>query len=320
LSILLRDSAEQLKRGPHPERARRDAERLLEYLLDVNKAWLIAHGDEELTRAQLVRYSQCIERRLAGEPIQYITGHAEFYGLHFHVTPDVLIPRPETEHLVEKAIELAATMGKSEARELIQNGSVSEHDFSPAATSPATGRALAPANPAFPRILDIGTGSGAIAIAVAHSLPNAKVTAVDISTESLAIASENAARNNVKARIRFVQSDLVAAITGQTYNLIVSNPPYVPLADRDSLSVEVRDHEPALALFAGHDGLDVYRRLIPAALAALDPSGFLALEIGFGQSAQIAQLLASAGFEQIEFTSDLQGILRVASARRPSRS
>jgi release factor glutamine methyltransferase len=283
LSIVLRDAAQQLERGPHRERARRDAETLLEYVLGVSKAWLIAHGDDELLPAQSLRYAQAIERRLVGEPIQYITGHTEFYGLPFRVTPDVLIPRPETEHLVEKALELATAFER-------------------------------------PRILDIGTGSGALAVALAHQLPHAQITAIDISTPALAIARENAVQNKVVARIRFVQSDLLGFITNETYNLIVSNPPYVPLTDRSLLSVEVREHEPVLALFAGNDGLDVCRHLIPAAFAVLEPGGFLAVEIGFGQSEQVAQLLASSGFEEIEFAPDLQSIPRVASARRPAGS
>jgi release factor glutamine methyltransferase len=222
-----------------------------------------------------------IERRQNGEPIQYITGETEFYGLPFRVTPDVLIPRPETEHLVERAVELASGL---------------------------TGV----------RILDVGTGSGAIAVALAHELPQAQITALDISAAALGIARGNAERNGVAGRIDFKLSDLLGAVEGERFAMIVSNLPYVPEGDRGSLAVEVREHEPVLALFAGEDGLDVYRRLIPAAFAALEDGGFLLMEIGYGQSQAVSELLGDAGFEGIEFVPDLQGILRVACGRRVS--
>jgi release factor glutamine methyltransferase len=165
-------------------------------------------------------------------------------------------------------------------------------------------------------ILDLGTGSGAIAVALAHKLPNAQITATDISALALNVARDNAARNNVAPQIRFLQGDLLAPVADEVFDIVVSNPPYVPIVDRASLAVEVRDREPALALFAGHDGLDMYRRLIPAAFAALAPGGFIALEIGYGQAPSIQKLLASSCFQQIELTSDLQGIPRVVTARR----
>ena len=267
-----------LKDGPHPERARRDAELLLMHTLERSRAWLIAHAEEELSGSQAAAYTALVSLRRKGEPIQYITGEAEFYGLPFLVTRDVLIPRPETEHLVEKALELA-------------------------------GRVVSP------RIVDVGTGSGAIAVALAHKLPCAQIAAIDISSRALAVAEENAKRNGVA--VRFLLGDLLAPVAGERFEIIVSNPPYVPTTDRDTLSVEVREYEPALALFAGDDGLDVYRRLIPAAFDALTPGGFVALEIGYGQSTAVEALLASAGFEQIVFVPDLQGIPRVACAQRP---
>ena len=273
------NGAARLNAGPHPQRARTDAELLLLSILGENKAWLMAHLDDELAEDKAGLYSELLERRCKGEPIQYILCEAEFYGLPFRVTPDVLIPRPETEHLVEKVLELAANL-------------------------PA------------PRIVDIGTGSGAIAIALAHYLPQAQVTAVDFSAAGLGIARENAKRNGVAPR--FLEGDLFTPVVGERFKIIVSNPPYVPTTDRAQLSVEVRDYEPELALFAGEDGLEVYRRLIPAAFNALIPGGYLALEIGFGQSPAVAELLARSGFQQIEFTPDLQGIPRVASAQRPS--
>ncbi len=188
-----------------------------------------------------------------------------------------LIPRPETEHLVEKALELAARFDR-------------------------------------PRIVDVGTGSGAIAVALAHSLPAAVVTAIDVSAAALAVARRNAQRNGAEERIRFVEGDLLAPLNGECSDLVVSNPPYVPEVDRSSLSVEVREYEPGLALFAGDDGLDVYRRLIPAAHTLLAPGGWIALEIGFGQEQAVRALLAASGFAEIAFSPDLQGIPRVACA------
>ena len=265
--------------GPHPDRARQDAETLCMHLLGKDRAWLLTHWQEELSDDQATDFMGLIERRYSGEPIQYVIGETEFYGLPFLVTPDVLIPRPETEHLVENAIALAAPFPK-------------------------------------PRIVDIGTGSGAIAIALEHHLPNATITAIDRSAPALAIAQENAKLNGVN--LRFLEGDLLAPVAGEQFEIIVSNPPYVPTTDRDSLAVEVRDYEPTLALFAGPDGLDIYRRLIPQAFHCLVPGGYLALEIGYGQSQAVADLLAPSGFQQIEFVPDLQGIPRVVSALRPS--
>ena len=260
------------------EFAARDALTLLLHTLGITRAQFYANPDREVTPKQQAAYEAAIARRLANEPIQYITGDQEFFGLALRVTPAVLIPRPETEHLVEAVL--------------------AELKSSPA-----------------PRILDIGTGSGAIAIALAHHLPQAQVVATDISSAALAIARENAARHNLADRIMFFESDLLASLSGP-FDAIVSNPPYVPEADRATLHPQVRDHEPASALFAGADGLAIYRRLIPQALAALAPNGLLALEIGHGQRDAIAQLFA--GWSSARFVDDLQGIPRVALARRPA--
>ena len=254
----------RLRAGPHPERARRDAETLALHLIQRDRAFLIANPLAKLSAEGAVRYYALIERRLAGEPIQYITGETEFYGLPFQVNRSVLIPRPETEHLVEKVLSLASNFER-------------------------------------PRIVDVGTGSGAIAVALAHKLPTARIAAIDISAPALAVARGNAERNGVADRIRFLEGDLLAPVAGEQFEIVVSNPPYVAESDRDSLSVEVRDYEPSLALFAG-SGLDVYRRLIPDAFAVLVAGGILALEIGCGQDTAVAGLLADSGFEQIEFT------------------
>jgi release factor glutamine methyltransferase len=269
----------QLRAGPHPERAHADAELLLLHLLGKDRAWLLTHPGEEFAEDAAGIFAELLGRRKSGEPIQYITGETEFYGLSFRVTPDVLIPRPETEHLVEKVVELAAGLEQ-------------------------------------PRIVDVGTGSGAIAVALAHELAHARITAIDLSAPALAVARRNAELNGVSSRIRFLHGDLLAPVAAERFEIVVSNPPYVPAADRPTLSVEVRDHEPALALFAGDDGLDVYQRLIPAAFTALVAGGFVAMEIGFGQSKAIGTLLADSGFEQVRFATDLQGIERVAIAQR----
>jgi release factor glutamine methyltransferase len=274
----LRKSEERLCAGPHPERARRDAETLLLHTLGKGKAWLMARPEERLDDGLKGICIELVERRFLGEPIQYITGETEFYGLPFRITSDVLIPRPETEHLVEKAVNLAA-------------------------------------NFPTPRILDVGTGSGAIAVALACKLPHAQLTATDLSELALAIARENAKRNGVT--IRFLEGDLLAPVADERFEIVVSNPPYVPAPDRASVAVEVREYEPTLALFAGEDGLDVYRRLIPAAFDALVPGGFIALEFGYGQAPAVAELIAASSFFEIEFASDLQGIPRVACARHP---
>ena len=266
--------------GPHCDRARSDAELLLLRHIGRNKAWLMAHGDEEFAGCVSIGYAALIERRRKGEPMQYITGGTEFYGLSFKVTRDVLIPRPETEHLVEAVLEISKRLDGA-------------------------------------RIIDVGTGSGAIAVVLAHHLPDAEMTATDLSGAALAVARENAGRNGVADRIRFLQGDLLDPVRGEHFDLVISNPPYVPNTDRALIAVEVREYEPPLALFAGEDGLDVYRRLIPAAYAALVPGGFLALEIGFSQAEEIEKLLAGAGFINVEFIPDLQGIPRVSSAQRP---
>ena len=277
LQSWIQNGEARLRGGPHPERARRDAEMLVLHLIQRDRTFLMTNPLAELSSEGAVRYYVLLERRLAGEPMQYITGETEFYGLPFQVNRDVLIPRPETEHLVEKALALAADFER-------------------------------------PRILDVGTGSGAIAVALAQKLPDAQITAVDLSAPALTVARGNAERNRVADRIRFVEGDLLAPVAGEQFEVIVSNPPYVAESDRAQLDVEVRDYEPGLALFAG-SGLDIYRRLIPDARTALVAGGFLVLEIGSGQDAAVAGLLAEAGFEQIEFTADLQGIPRVATAR-----
>ena len=267
-----------------------DATLLCMHSLGIDRAALLAHPERLLDRDQQSGLQRLIERRLQFEPIQYIIGQQEFFSLALHVTKAVLIPRPETEILVEAVIaRLNAGVPHSSHRD--------EWD----------GEKL--------RIADVGTGSGAIAIALAHTLPHASVTALDLSPAALAIAHQNACTQALQSRIRFLHSDLLAAVASEPhFDAIVSNPPYVPTIDAATLHPQVRDHEPAQALFAGPSGLDIYQRLIPQAAALLKPNGLLALEIGHGQRDAIAQLLA--GWNEVEFLPDLQQIPRVALARR----
>lgn len=277
--------AERLTHGPHPDRALRDAEFLMMYVLGKGRAWMLSRWHDQIDTHCSIPYHSAIERRRRGEPVQYITGEAEFYGLPFRVTHEVLIPRPETEHAVEKVLELAARFQASRI----------------------------PPN----RIVDVGTGSGAIAVALARHLPDAAITATDLSPAALEVAGGNAARNGMEGRIRFIEGDLLAPVAAEHFDIVVSNPPYVAESDRLSLAVEVREFEPPHALFAGDDGLAIYRRLIPQSFAALTPCGWVVLEIGCGQDAAAADLLAQSGFNEIGLTADLKGTPRIASARKP---
>jgi len=283
----------------HPDlrpTAVQDATVLLMHALGLDRAALIAHPERSLTREQLADIQRLVERRLRFEPIQYILGTQEFYGLQLKVSPAVLIPRPETEILVETVL---ARLNKSV----------------PHSSQPHRDEWDPPQHPV--RVVDIGTGSGAIAIALAVNLPQAQVTALDLSPTALDVARENAAMHGVAGCIRFLESDLLAAVAAElAFDAIVSNPPYIPDADAPTLHAQVREFEPAMALFAGVEGLDIYARLIPDAARLLKPGGLLALEIGCGQRDAIATLLSE--WAEVEFVPDLQGIPRVALARRPS--
>jgi release factor glutamine methyltransferase len=255
--------------------AARDAELLLLHTLQLPRTILFTDPTRPLSSAEAELFEANVTRRMNLEPIQYITGTQEFFRLAFHVTPAVLIPRPETELLVETVL------------------------------------AMLPADRPL-RIVDIGTGSGAIAISIAAQLPQVRMTALDLSAEALAIARENAEAHHVADRIRFLQSDLLAEVAGEAFDAILSNPPYIPTTDRSTLHPEVRDHEPHTALFAGTTGMDIYSRLIPQANEALVPGGLLALEIGYGQLEAIENLLQ--GWANVTHRKDLQGIPRTVLA------
>ncbi len=257
---------------------RHDAELLLRSVLGGDRAWLLAHPEALLTAEQAARYNELLARRLRHEPIQYILGEQEFYGLRLRVTPAVLIPRPETEHLVEAVIE-----------RMLHNQPV--------------------------RIADVGTGSGAIALALAHGLPLARIDALDISPDALAVAGENARALGLEDRVRFHRSDLLGAVAQERYECIVSNPPYV--ASGEQLEPQVALWEPHGALFAGEQGLAIYERLLPQAATCLRPGGLLALEIGAGQATALRELFAAdPRWSPPSFVPDLQGIARVALAFR----
>jgi release factor glutamine methyltransferase len=263
--------------------ARRDAETLLAHVLRRDRVWVFAHPEAELETQQAAAFGHLVERRAAQEPLQQLTGWQEFYGLNLRVTSDTLIPRPETEGLVEAVLAWAAETG----------GSL--------------------------RVVDVGTGTGAIALALAAHLKDAEVMAGDLSEAALEVARENAERLGLDEQVRFVRSDLLAGFEGEVdagalFDVVVSNPPYVPEGDAATMQREVVNYEPAMALFAGEDGLDLYRLLIPGAWAALRVGGLLAMEFGFGQREALRELLQAWG--EVRFLDDYAGIPRVVLAIR----
>jgi release factor glutamine methyltransferase len=275
------------------------AEQLLMHALGRDRAWLYAHSEVELDSAIRERYFSTIARRASGVPTQHLTGHQQFWGLDFEVTPDVLIPRPETEHVIEVAIERLG----------------------------AASTAGSPRRNGASRIADVGTGTGCIAIALAQEFPAAQVSATDISAAALEVARRNAARHNVSPRIEFVECNLLdgvlhgARITGhgsRSFDLIVSNPPYIGLWEAPTLPREVRDHEPALALFGGETGTELYAPLIAQAAILLKHGGILVLELGHNSAEHVSRLLGAPEWTSISTTNDLAGIPRVASAIRSS--
>jgi len=265
--------------------ARREAGSLLADLLRKDRAFLITHSKDVLATDQLKVFRDWTARRASGEPLQYITGHQEFFGLDFEVNHDVLIPRPETELLVETALELI--------------------DDADASLS----------------ICDIGTGSGCIITSLLHERPRARGFAVDISAAALNVALRNAARHRVSERATFVVADCFAGFReGETrFEMIVSNPPYVAVRDLPSLQREVRDHEPLVALTSGEDGLSMIRRLLNEAPAFLAAGGYLVLEIGYDQCAAVEQLIDFRTWNLIDIRQDLQGIPRIVALRLNSR-
>ncbi len=270
------------------------AELLLMYALDRDRTWLYTRPEDEIPSAMLENFRGLIAERCNGTPTQYLTGKQEFWGLDFEVTPAVLIPRPETEHVIEVTLE---RLGPKRKNTPLQ-------------------------------IADIGTGSGCIAIALAHELPRAKILATDISGEALELAKRNAARHSASDRVQFIESNLFEAFRGEgtfstptqrhetpRFDVIVSNPPYIPLGEASQLQREVRGHEPAIALFAGEDGLAIYVPLIREANKFLKSRGLLVLELGHNSLSGVKQILEQSGdWTDIRITNDLAGIPRVISA------
>jgi release factor glutamine methyltransferase len=267
-----------------------NAELLIMFTLDCDRAYLYAHPERELTSDEMSRYDAALERRASGIPAQYITGHQEFWGMDLIVSPAVLIPRPETEHLVEAVLEL------------ISSTQAKEQDQRPRTRVSAL------------HIVDVGTGSGAIALALARELPSAEIHATDISEAALEVARANAARHELASRITFRQADLLTDLPIAEFDIVVSNPPYVGESEEDQVQLEVRKFEPRNAVFAGPTGLEVIERLIPQAHEALRPGGTLMFEISGTIADGVRGLLS--GWADVVIKKDLQGIPRVAVARK----
>lgn len=264
------------------------AELLLMHVLECGREYLHSHPEAEVPSPLAERYFSLVRERLSGKPTQYITGHQEFWGLDFLVTPDVLIPRPETELLVERALELAREQGCPRDARL--------------------------------RIVDVGTGSGCIALALAREFPRAVILGTDVSRKALVVASRNAVRLEMPDRVKFLESDLLTRLLepdfAGTFDFVISNPPYVGRNEVDLVQREVREFEPRIAW--GGDlvrGDEIYARLFPQALEALKPSGFVIVEIGYNMRDRVLALLQE-GWAEIEVRPDLAGIPRVVSARK----
>ena len=271
-----------------------NAELLIMFTLDCDRAYLYAHPERELTPDDLQRYDEALARRATGVPAQYITGHQEFWGLDLIVSPAVLIPRPETEHVVEAVLELAKPQ-------------IVERRASPQACPERSRRV---------RIVDVGTGSGAIALALAKELLTAEIHATDISAEALEVARANAARHELTSRIEFHLADLLGALPPSSFDIVVSNPPYVGESEEDSVQLEVRKFEPRNAVFAGPTGVEVIERLIPQAREALCPGGWLVFEISGTIADRVRSLLSSWDWDEVAIRNDLQGIARATIARK----
>jgi len=262
--------------------ARREAGSLLEYVIERDRTFIIAHADHLISKEESKIFRQTVARRAKGEPLQYITGRQFFFGLDFEVTPAVLIPRPETELLVEAALTILCR--------------VDEESY----------------------ICDVGTGSGCIAVTLLHQRARAHAVGIDISETALQVAQRNAARHGVAERMRFVASDIFSALKAEEarFDLVVSNPPYVPGSELEGLQREVRDHEPREALTPGSDGLLIIRRLLSESGTFLKHGGHLLLEIGFDQGAEVERLVDRNIWQLLAIHQDLQGIPRVVALQK----
>jgi release factor glutamine methyltransferase len=268
------------------------AELLLMHALGRDRTWLYTNPEFLLDPSVAEAYLALVARRAAGEPTQYLTGKQEFWGLEFEVTPAVLIPRPETEHVIEVALERLGARGI-------------KMDMVTGAPSPRL------------RVADVGTGSGCIAVALARELPHAEILATDISAAALEVARRNAARHSVSDRIHFLETDLLGALPVSPLDLIVSNPPYVARNESGTLAREVRDHEPYAALFGGPTGVEICSRLIEQAGALLGPGGILVLELGYNSADEVRKMFhVQRHWTNISITNDLAGIPRALAAAK----
>jgi release factor glutamine methyltransferase len=275
------EASQILRKASVPD-ARREAGSLMSHVLGRDRTFIISHAEDAISEDDLKLFLEQVRRRATGEPLQYITGHQEFFGLDFEVTADVLIPRPETELLVETAIQL-------------MDGAVT------------------------PFLCDVGTGSGCIAISLVHALTSARAVATDISAAALEVAKRNAEQLQVQDRMSLIVSDCFAALPPELkFDLIVSNPPYVALNAVDGLQREVRNFEPRLALTSGADGLSVIRRLLTEAGDFLKPGGHLLIEIGFDQHEAVGTLIDPQSWKLLDIHPDLQGIPRVVALQKIS--
>ncbi len=276
ISETLKQAAEILQTSGIAE-AKREAKSLLAFALDKNQTFLVAHPEYELSNEEEKRFQGVLERRAKREPFQYIVGKQEFYGLDFAVSKDVLIPRPETELIVEQAIEI---LRKAEN----------------------------------PRFCEVGIGSGCISISILHNLKTANGIGLDISRKALTMARKNAEKHQVFERLEFKISDVFNILTDDMFDLIVSNPPYVSIEEMQTLQTEVRDFEPAIALTDGKDGFSIIEKIIKDAPNFLTSGGFLLMEIGFNQSITVEKMFDKDIWHKIEILPDLQGIPRTVKA------
>ena len=276
------DAAYQLFLETDVPSPRLNAELLMMFVLGRERAYLFAHPERELNCEEQAQYDEVIRERARGCPTQYITGHQEFWGLDLLVSPAVLIPRPETEHVIETVL-----------------GLVNEYHHD---------------GPSRLKLLDVGTGSGCIALALASELPHVEIHACDISDEALEMARINAARLGLGGKVLFRKSDLLSVYAGERFDFVISNPPYVGEADADKVQKQVREFEPKIAVFSGQEGLEVYRKLAPQAHEHLREGGWFVTEIGFSEEARVRALLTA--WADVEITADLQGIPRVIAARK----
>jgi release factor glutamine methyltransferase len=279
--VFLEETAARFRRAGYPQ-PRLEAELLAGHVLGCTRTELLSKDRDRVTLEEAHGVEQLVRRRLGGEPLQYLTGVQEFRSLRFRVDPRVLIPRPETEGVVEACLDLLRGPGR--------------------------------------RIADVGTGSGCIAVSLAAELPGAEILGLDVSEEALEVAAANADRLVPRASIRWLQGDLLAPLEEVgAVDAIVSNPPYVPVGDLSGLAVEIRDHEPEVALVAGKTGLEIIRRLVEGAYSLLVPGGWLVMEVGLGQWEPVRRLIGADGrYREVSFRPDLQGIPRVIVCRRPA--